>query len=440
MSSHRYLVIGAGAAGLAALDTLLGEGFDVDCLERNETVGGHWPTDYESLHLITSRDVSGFVGYPMPADFPVYPSRDQMRDYLLGFATDRGLLDKIRFGVAVESVRPLGRDGGDGWTVRASDGSTTRYDGVIVANGHLWDARVPIFPGEFTGTSMHSSTYRNIGDIVGRRVLVIGSGNSGCDLAVDVANARLESYISVRRGQTFQPKAMFGRPRAELKWLAKLPLTLQERVSRVLVDIVVGKPTVYRGLPAPLTRNLNKQPPVVNNLLLYWIQHGRITAVPGVTRFDGRTVHFTDGTHREFDTVLFATGFNVKFPFLDHSLFTWRDGVPLRTAGMVLPVGVENLYFIGLAAPRGPQLPTYSIQSKMLVRMLRIHERGGPALAKHFAAAQPAENRIDVVRKIWLQQMAVTAKTLDQLERDLPALPPVPQATAAPTITADVNA
>jgi hypothetical protein len=250
-------------------------------------------------------------------------------------------------------------------------------------------------------------------------VLVIGSGNSGCDLAVDVANARLDSYISVRRGQTFQPKAMFGRPRAELKWLAKLPLAVNERVSRLLVDIVVGKPAAYRGLPEPLTRNLNKQPPVVNNLLLYWIHHGRITVVPGVTRFDRNTVHFTDGTCQEFDTVLFATGFNVKFPFLDHDLFTWRDGAPLRTAGMVLPVGVENLYFIGLAAPRGPQLPTYSIQAKMLVRMLRVRERGGPPLAAHFAAIEPAESRIDIVRKIWLKQMDVAGKTLDHLDREL---------------------
>ena len=416
----RYLVIGAGAAGLATFDTLLGEGFEVDCLERNATVGGHWQTDYESLHLITSRDISGFVGAPMPAEYPVYPSRDQMRDYLVGFATSRGLLDKIRFGVSVEGVVPIGPAGRDGWTVTSSDGSVTTYDAVVVANGHLWDSFVPDFPGEFTGKQMHSGEYRTVADIDGTRVLVVGSGNSGCDLAVDVANARLDSYISVRRGQTFQPKAVFGRPRAELRWLAKLPLVVNERVSRLLVDIVVGKPAVYRGLPEPQVRNLNKQPPVVNNLLLYWIQHGRITAVPGVTRLDGRTVHFTDGTSREFDTLLYATGFNVTFPFLDHSLFTWRDGAPLRTAGMILPVGVENLYFIGLVAPRGPQLPTYSIQAKMLVRMLRIRERGGPALAAHFAATQPAESRIDIVRKLWLKQMDAAAKTLDHLESALP--------------------
>ena len=431
MTAPRYCVIGAGAAGLAALDALLEAGFDVDCWERNATVGGHWHTDYESLHLITSRDVSGFVGFPMPAQYPVYPSRDQMRAYLQSFAEAKGLIDKIRFGVAVEEARPSGQQGLDGWDVRTSDGATTHYDAVVVANGHLWDPNLPDFPGTFTGRSMHSSQYGSIDDLEGKRILVIGSGNSGCDLAVDAANARLDSSISVRRGQTFQPKAMFGRPRAELRWLGKLPLVLNERVSRLLVDIVVGKPSAYAGLPAPATRNLNKQPPVVNNLLLYWIHHGRITVVPGVTRFEGRTVHFADGSSREYDTVLFATGFNVSFPFLDHDMFTWRDGAPLRTAGMVLPVGVENLYFIGLAAPRGPQPPVYSMQAALLVRMLRIRERSGPPLARHFAAIEPGESRIDIIRKIWLKQMERAGRTLDQIERTLPPPPRSDRASRA---------
>ncbi|MCU1392977.1 MAG: flavin-containing monooxygenase fmo [Ilumatobacteraceae bacterium] len=440
MGSHRYCIIGAGAAGLATLDTLVRDGFDVDCFERNQSVGGHWQTDYESLHLITSRDISGFVGYPMPASYPVYPSRDQMREYLLAFATERGLLDTIQFGVSVTSVEPRGDRGDAGWTVTTSDGQINTYDAVIVANGHLWDPRLPDVPGEFDGPVIHSSAYQNVGDIEGRRVLVIGAGNSGCDLAVDVANARLDSFISVRRGQTFQPKAMFGKPRAELKWLGKLPVAVNERVSRFLVDVVVGKTSSYRGLPEPATRNLNKQPPVVNNLLLYWIHHGRITVVPGVTRFEGKTVQFTDGTSREFDTVLLATGFNVTFPFLDDSLFTWRDGAPIRTAGMVLPVGVENLYFIGLAAARGPQLPIYSLQSKMLVRMLRIRERGGPLLAAHFAAIEPAEARIDIIRKFWMRQMEAAGKTLDRLEQSLPASPPDTSAGASTDSAAPIAA
>jgi hypothetical protein len=207
----------------------------------------------------------------------------------------------------------------------------------------------------------------------------------GCDLALDVANARLESTISIRRGQMFQPKAVFGRPRAEIGWLSKLPVRVNERIARVMTDVVIGPARAYRGLPEPATRNLNELPPVVNNLLPYWIQHGRIDVAPGVARLDGRRVHFADGTSREFDTILWATGFKASLPFLDNDLVRTRDGVPLRTAGLTLPVGAENLYLIGLAAPRGPQLPVYSLQTELVARMIRLHPDRRSALAARFA-------------------------------------------------------
>jgi thioredoxin reductase len=411
MTTSRYCVVGAGAAGLAAVKVLTERGFAVDCFERTDRIGGHWHTDYESLHLITSRDLSGFAGYPMPSSYPVYPSRNQMRDYLEGFATETGVRAHVRFGVRVERITPIGREG---WSVETSDGETRAYSGVLVCNGHLWNQHLPHYPGEFTGRQIHSGSYRSIDDIEGTRVLTVGAGNSGCDLAVDVANARLESTISIRRGQMFQPKAVFGRPRAELKWLSKLPAKVNERIARLLSDVVIGPPTRYRGLPEPATRNLNEQPPVVNNLLPYWIQHGRIDVAPGIERFDGRTVHFADGTSREFDTILWATGFNVKLPFLDASLLRWRDGVPLRTAGLTLPIGAERLYFVGLAAPRGPQLPVYSDQAELIVRMLRLPEARRSALAAHFAEIDVPDARIDIVRSIWTRQMKDAAKAVDR--------------------------
>jgi cation diffusion facilitator CzcD-associated flavoprotein CzcO len=218
----------------------------------------------------------------------------------------------------------------------------------------------------------------------GRSGTRVGAGNSGWDRAGDAAHDRLDVSISIRRGQAFQPKAIFGRPRAELGWLAKLPPTVQERVTRALFRIVVGAPEVYRGLPVPATRNLNDQPPVVNSLLLYWIQHGRITVVPGIAAIEGQTVRFTDGTAKEFDTILWATGFRTALPFLDPSMLRWQDGVPLRVAGLTAPVGVERLWFVGLAAPRGPQLPVYSAQSRL----------------------------------VWNKQMAGTARIVAALEKD----------------------
>jgi cation diffusion facilitator CzcD-associated flavoprotein CzcO len=414
---ERLCVIGAGAAGLGAMEVLQRRGLDFDCFEQTDRVGGHWHTDYESLHLITSRDLSGFAGHPMPAHYPVYPSRDQMRDYLEGFADETGVRGRVTFGTRVERITPLGSAGSDGWRVETSNGVTRDYAGVVVCNGHLWEPNLPSYPGTFTGQEIHAGVYRSIDDLAGPRVLTVGAGNSGCDLAVDVANARLESTISIRRGQMFQPKAVFGRPRAEIRWLSRLPLRLNERIARALSDVVIGPASAYRGLPEPPTRNLNEQPPVVNNLLPYWIQHGRITARPGIARLDGRRVHFVDGTSGEFDTILWATGFRVSLPFLDADLIRWRDGVPLRTAGLTLPVGAENLHLVGLAAPRGPQLPVYSEQAELVVRMRRLDPARRAALAARFAEQEVPDTRIDIVRAIWQRQMRAAGRTLDALER-----------------------
>ncbi len=423
-SRPRYAIIGAGAAGLAGLQILRDQGFDVDVFEQTDRVGGHWHTDYESLHLITSRDVSGFDGYPMPDHYPVYPSRDQMRDYLQAYAAHHDLVPDITFNTEVTRVTPVDdreRNGRSGWVVTTDDGDgpTDRiYDAVVVANGHLWNPFVPDVPGTFHGTALHSAEYRNRDDITGDRVLVVGAGNSGCDLVVDAANAGLTTAISMRRGQTFQPKAFFGRPRAELRWLARLPLAMQERITRTLVDIIIGPSGAYPGLPEPADRNLNHQPPVVNNLLPYWIQHGRIEVVPQIERLDGHTVHFTDGTAREIDTILWATGFTVSFPFLDSDLLRWRDGAPLRVGGMTVPVGIDRLFFLGLAAPRGPQLPVYSAQAKLIARFLGILESADVDLSHaHRQAKDRPDTRIDILRPLWNQQMELAEEVAEHLER-----------------------
>ncbi len=417
MSTERYCIIGAGAAGLGTMAVLAAEGIAFDCFEQSDRVGGHWHTDYESLHLITSRDISGYAGHPMPPHYPVYPSRDQVRDYLERFADDTGVREHVRLGVRVDRAEPLGAAGADGWRVTTSDGATRFYTGVIVCNGHLHQQRLPSYPGAFTGKQIHSGSYRSVDDIAGTHVLTVGAGNSGCDLAVDAANARLASTISIRRGQMFQPKAVFGRPRAEIRWLARLPVWVNERVGRAISDVVIGPARAYRGLPEPPTRNLNEQPPVVNNLLPYWIHHGRIDVKPGIERLDGNRVHFVDGSSGEYDTILWATGFDVALPFLEPEVIRWQDGAPLRTAGLTLPVGAEHLYFIGLAGPRGPQLPVYSEQAALVARMIALAPEQRAGLAARFAASEPLDTRIDIVRAIWHRQMRRAHRALDAFDR-----------------------
>ena len=327
----------------------------------------------------------------------------------------------ITFDTAVERVEPLPTDGpvgSAGWSVTTSGGVRREYDGVLVANGHLWDQKIPDIPGTFTGKQVHSGSYRNTGDIEGRRVLVIGSGNSGCDLAVDAAQDHLDTHIVIRRGHHFQPKTFFGKPRSELAWMQEFTFEEQDLLARLMMRVSVGEASDYPGMPIPDHRALADGPPVVNDLLLYWVQHGRITVRPGIERFDGTTVHFSDGTSDDFDTILWATGFHASLPFIDDELLVKQDGVPLRVGGAVVPLDLEKLYLIGMIGARGPQPPIYPIQADLAVRMIAIHESspGGFApIAGPLTKAQSHEWRIDILRPLWLEQVEQTKVALQVL-------------------------
>ncbi len=414
----RYCVIGAGAAGISALEQLRKAGYDVDCFEQTDRVGGHWHTDYDALHLITSRDMTTFEDFPMPAGYPHFPRRDEIRAYIESYAREHGHYDVIRFGTKVESVEPKATDaapGANGWTVTLGTGERIEYDGVFVANGHLWDQKIPIYPGTVAGMQLHSGSYRNIGDLVGR-VLVVGAGNSGADIAADIAQHRIDVDISIREGIQFQPKSYFGIPRAQLDFLKDFSADEVDLISRLLARVSIGEWKDYPGMPQPKARTLAEGRVVVNELLLYWIQHGRIRVVPGIEALDGSTVRSVDGTARDYDTILWATGFHASLPFLDPSLVQRRNDVPLRFAAGIVPAGLEKLYYIGLAAPRGPQIPVYGVQAKLAIRMVQLHEaagEGGAGVGSYLAALQEPDDRIDIVRVVWNEHLADTERLLD---------------------------
>lgn len=414
----RYCVIGAGAAGISAFQEMQEAGHEVVCFEQTDRVGGHWHTDYEALHLITSRDMTHFDGHPMPASYPHFPRRDQVRAYIESYAEKHGLYELIQFGVRVERIIPVPGDGPvgtSGWQVRTDRGDEGIFTGVLVANGHLWDPFVPEVPGEFSGRQHHSSEYNNVDDLAGDHVLVVGAGNSGCDLAVDVAQHRREVDIVVKRGIFFQPKAYFGRPRSELPFLAEFAPEEQDLLSRLLARVSIGENRDYPGMPDPEAATLADGPTTVNDLLLYWVHHGRVQVRPAIERLDGDTVHFTDGSSGTYTDILWATGFNARLPFLADDLVRWEQQVPVRYAGGIVPDGVEGLYFIGLIAPRGPQIPIYGEQAKLVARMVRLAEKG-VHVAGHFKKLQEPETRIDIVRAIWNDQMADTERLLQALE------------------------
>ncbi|MFC8849737.1 MULTISPECIES: flavin-containing monooxygenase [unclassified Micromonospora] len=318
-------IVGAGPAGLAAARALKRLGIPYVQFERHRDVGGIWDLDnpgtpmYRSAHFISSRDRSGFFDYPMPREFADYPRRAEILHYTRTFADDFALRDAIRFDTAITSVR---QEADASWTV-GTDTGDVQASAVICATGVTWDARMPDLPGTFTGDVMHSVDYVDPSLFAGRRVLVVGLGNSGADIACDAAAHADEAYVSTRRGYHFVPKHIFGKPSDETEWL---PIWGERLMYGLVRRIMVGDLTRW-GLPRPDHR-LFESHPLLNTQLLHHLQHGDITARPGIARADGDEVVFTDGSRARVDLILFATGYAMSIPYLPTDYLTWKGGRP----------------------------------------------------------------------------------------------------------------
>jgi cation diffusion facilitator CzcD-associated flavoprotein CzcO len=412
--SAPHLVIGAGYAGLGVARALRGAGIDVEVVERNDEVGGNWLNGvYDSTHIISSRDSTGYAEFPMPRSYPDFPSRDQMLAYLRSYAEAFSIRELISFRTEVTRVVPVTPDGIGGWdvTMRMPDGreQTRRYSGVAVCNGHHWDHRIPTRPGTFAGRQMHSKDYRNPSDIDGSRVLVVGAGNSGCDIAVEASRHFGHALISMRRGYHFLPKTVLGIPAAELD-RAWFPVWAQRGFLRAVVGVIHGSNTRY-GIPTPDHRLFDRHP-VVNSEMLHALRHGRVEYRPDIERFDGHTVTFVDGRHEEVDTIVWATGFDVSFPFLDRDLFEWENGIPKRVFGMLAP-SVAGLYVFGVLQPRGGAGPLISRGSELLARLARIQSRVDHPIAVDLARVRRADARHLVGVSETMREIAVANRILD---------------------------
>ncbi|MEO3783928.1 NAD(P)-binding domain-containing protein [Actinocorallia sp. B10E7] len=328
-TADRVCVIGAGPAGLSTARALRRLGVAYDQYERHTDVGGVWDLDnpgtpmYESAHFISSRRTSGFFGFPMPESYPDYPGHRRILAYTRGFAEAYGLREHIRFGTAVTRVE---KDG-DGWTVELGDGSRHPYRAVVCATGVTWTPRVPRHEGDFTGEIRHSVTYREPAEFRGKRVLIVGLGNSGADIACDAAANADAAFVSVRRGYHVIPKHLFGVPTDEFAESGpQLPLKLEQPVFKVLLRLLQGDLTRL-GLPKPDHR-LFESHPLLNDQLVHHLRHGDVAVKADVARFDGPRVCFTDGTSEEVDLVLYATGYDWSIPYVPEKYFRWRDGRP----------------------------------------------------------------------------------------------------------------
>jgi hypothetical protein len=410
-------VIGAGGSGLAAIKNLKEAGFGVDCYERETSVGGawNWRNDrspvYGSTHLISSKPFTQFPDFPMPDDWPDYPHHSQLLGYFEHYADHFGLREHIWFGTEVVKVEPApdyeppGRRSNTPpapkWdvTIRGSRGGaqrTLRYAAVVVANGHNWSPKMPEYEGmsEYRGTMIHASAYKDSAQLRGRKVLVVGAGNTGCDIAVEAAQQAARCWHSTRRGYWYAPKYAFGRPADQVndRVLAlRLPLWLRQWLFHRTIRMTVGDVTRF-GLPRP-DHKVYETHPIVNSQLVYYVGHGGITPVPDVARFERNGVVFTDGRTAEPDLVILATGYLPRFEFLTPEVLAADDHGRPRLALQMFSRSYPTLAVAGLVQPDSGVFTIVHWQTVLMARWLRLLDAAPDRAAAFWSARRAHPDR-----------------------------------------------
>lgn len=390
-SPAHVCVIGAGPSGLTAAKNCLEAGLQVTVFEKNDKVGGNWVFNaktghssvYENTHTISSKTWSEYEDFPMPEDYPDYPNHQQLQAYFESYALHFGAMEQIQFDTTVDHIM---RNDDGLWDVRFTgpDGETrvTTFTHLMVANGHHWNPKYPEYPGQFDGAFMHSHDFKGVDDSWrGKNVLVIGAGNSGCDVAVEASRLAATVGLSMRSPQWFLPKFMFGLPSDVLgsrtPWL---PGKLRQLIFTVLLKLLQGDYVEKYGLPRP-KRPVLSQHPSVNSDLLDFIRHGRVKPRPAIKTLQGHAVEFADGRTEAYDIIVACTGFRISFPFFDASFIDFERATRVPLYRKMMHADYRNLYFIGLFQPLGCIWPLADYQAKLACREITGHYHRPDALA-----------------------------------------------------------
>lgn len=370
----KAVVIGAGPAGLAAAACLKAEGIAPVLLDRADTIASAWHGHYDCLRLHTSRGRSTLPGMPYPKGVGKYPSRQEVIAYMQAYAVHHGLDPQL--GCAVDRIEKTGT----GWRVTHSGGSETG-DIVVVATGVNGTPRRPDWPGQFAGPILHSSDYKTPAPFAGQRVLVVGFGNSGGDIALDLARAGVDVTMSVRGSVNILPKQLFGIPITSFGLLTKvLGYKMADTLTAPVLRIAVGRPESY-GLrsmakgPAALVHE-DDRIPLIDVGTLGAIKAGRIAVKPGIERLSGPDVLFADGTASAFDSIIAAIGYTVDLrPLLgDNCAALDATGRPPVSGGATPEPG---LYFCSFKVSPDGQLSATSREA----RAIAAHARTLPGKA-----------------------------------------------------------
>jgi dimethylaniline monooxygenase (N-oxide forming) len=379
-AAPRVAVIGAGACGITAAKALADAGIAFQCFEKGDRVGGNWvfrnsnglSSAYRSLHINTSRERMQFRDFPMPKDYPDYPRHDLIARYFESYAAAFDLHRFIRFGTSVERAEPRATGG---FRLTLATGEVEEFDALIVANGHHWDPAwpEPAVPGSFSGLEMHSHSYIDPDEpeaLRGKRVLVVGTGNSAMDLACELGHPGVAEkvYLSARRGAWVLPKYAFGKPIDQNSALpAFLPAIARRTLAELWYRFAVGRPEDF-GLPKP-EHHLDQAHPTMSDEILARLGSGDVLAKPALLRRDGQRVHFSDGSQAEVDVIIYATGYNVRLPFFAPGVVPLKDNdLPLYLR--IFPLDRADLFFVGLAQPVGAVMPLAEAQAKLIAESL----------------------------------------------------------------------
>ncbi|NXW73149.1 FMO5 monooxygenase, partial [Hirundo rustica] len=384
-AARRVAIIGAGASGLCALKCCLDEGLEPTCFERSKDIGGLWrfeehPEDgrasiYPSVIINTSKEMMCFSDFPIPEDFPNYMHNSKIMEYFRMYAQHFDLLRHIRFRTSVcrVSKRPDFASSGQWEVVTESQGKQEAavFDAVLVCSGHHTDAHLPLssFPGleKFEGWYLHSRDYKSPQPFSGKRVVVVGIGNSGIDIAVELSHAAKQVFLSTRRGSWVLHRVADSGYPFDFSYISRFTQLLQNLLPLNIINFFLERQlnarfdhTLYGVKPK---HRVLDQHPTVNDDLPNRIISGRVRVKPNIREFTETSAIFEDGTREDVDAVVFATGYSFSFPFLE-GFKVVENQIPLYK--FMFPPDLEKptLAFIGLIQPLGAIMPISELQCR----------------------------------------------------------------------------
>lgn len=373
MKRRRIAVIGAGASGLCSAKYLIQAGHEVTVYEAGSYVGGLWKYSndngasiaYKSLHINSEKRNTQFHDFPFAPDVQDFPSHHDMYEYLHAYAAHFGVLENTKFGSRVASVQPEDDGGGRVWQVRLEDGSEQEFDAVVVAPGHQSVPSFPAFAKDFTGEMIHANAYREPSSYLGKRVVVVGSGNSGCDIASDVCTLAERTVMVARSPELIVPKLFLGRPVTQITGIFDrpwLPSGAPQFARNLITRMVHGRMEQW-GFKTP-PRGVRTHP-TSNALLINHIAYRRIEVVNGISSVQGKLVRFADGSSAEFDSMVCATGYELTLPFLEGVVKVADRGIDLYK--QVVEPRWAGLYFVGFSNAAGSSnLRMFELQARLV--------------------------------------------------------------------------